>query len=262
MEIVHIARRSKKKNLVEVSQTARMSKSTLWEIEQGSWLPEPEQAALLKETLGLSALPDSSQIITERQIRQLARPKPFDIAPGNRIPWDRMQRLFPKQLAQLKLPRTLLEWMKECLASDSPLECLLQCAVAADGATPILANPHQLGYRANCILDNKGFALGERYLAGLLWEIDGVPCILWPQVTVLTAKGSFRMDILVLISQSWENIEVNGKTHVLEHDQFRASVLGQPIVVDNDSVRHLTFLEPLKAELRKFLKKRRMRACA
>lgn len=262
MKMFKAARGKKKLSLEVVSQAAGLSKSSLWEIEQGTWLPEPEQAAKLRVTLERPGLPDSSQVITQRQIRQMCRPRPFELPANNPIPWQRMEHVFSRQLLGLRVPKTTLEWMKECLASDSPVECLLHCALADDGAREIFASPHALGYRDQCILDSAGRALGERYLPGLLWKIDDVPCLLWPQVNVLTPKGSFRLDLLVMICQKWENIELNGGTHRPEHDRYRASVLGTPIVIDNEAVRNLTFLEPLKAELRKRIKKRGTQACA
>ncbi len=258
MQIIKHTR--KKKSLDEISLSTGISKTTLWEIEQGSRLPDPEHAARLRECLGIPGLPDSSQIISERQIRQICRPHPVDWPLSNPLTWQRMEKVFYKPLRTLSLARTLLDWMKECLAADSPLECLFLYAVAADGAKPIIANPHACGYRAQCILGRDGRALGERYLAGLLWKVDETPCLLWPQVTVLTAQGSFRLDVLVLISGHWTTIELNGKTHNLQRDRFRASALGhEPIVIENVAIRDLSFIEPLKAELRKLIPKRRTR---
>lgn len=252
---------SKKKSLEEVSLSTGISKTTLWEIERGSWLPDPDQAAKLRQVLGIPGLPDSSQVISQRQMRQICRPHPVDWSPANPVPWARMEKVFYKQLKTLSVARTLFDWMKECLAADSPLECLFLYALAAAGAKPIIASPHALGYRAQCILGREGKALGERSLPGLLWEVDKTPCLLWPQVTVLTPRGSFRIDVLVLICDSWKTIELNGKNHDLLHDRFRASVLGhEPIVIDNDAIRSLNFVEPLKAELRKLIPKRRSRA--
>lgn len=250
----------KKKSLDEISLSTGIPKTTLWEIEQGSWLPDPDQATRLKQVLGIPGLPDSSHFISQRQMRQVCHPLPVDWVRVNPVPWERMQKVFYKQLRELSLARTLLDWMKECLASDSPLECLFLSALAAAGAKPIIASPHACGYRAQCILGPEGKALGERYLPGLIWDIDGNPCVLWPQVSVLTPQGFFRIDVLALICDQWKTIELNGKNHDQQHDSFRASVLGhEPIVIDNEAIRNLSFIEPLRAELRKLIPKRRRR---
>ena len=257
MEIIKRARLERKLSLGELSVLTGIPKTTLWELEQGSWLPEPADAAKLRTGLNIPGLPDSSQILCNKQLRQLCRPRPVNWGRTNRNCWHRMEEMFPYQLARLGIDPARLAWMKECLASDSPYECLGMCSLVADGARETFANPHACGYRAQPILDRDGLALGERYLPGLAWAVDQELCMVWPQVTVLTAKGSFRLDLLLLARDRWDMGEIDGKTHTADSDDLRSEMLGKkPIRISNEDVRQLRFVNILKERVRLLLGKK------
>ena len=162
-----------------------------------------------------------------------------------------MERRFQHQLRRLAVPEAVLAWMKECLSSDSPYECLGLCSLAGDGATGIFKNPHSCGYRRQAILDRDGLALGERLLPGLRWSLEGEDCLIWPQVTTLTPFGTFRLDLLVAVRGLWMTGEVDGRSHDPERDNFRDQVLGiKPLRFTNDDVKNLRFVELLKSKMR------------
>ena len=231
--------------MVQVSEQTGIPKSTLWNIEHGRCLPEPAGAVLLRKVLVLPGIPDSSQVLHAKLVRQ-----PFDRPRVNQVYWQRMEQAFAYHLRQLRPPRQILDWMKECLASDSPVECVALCSLAADGAVGQFSNPHARGFRQLCLLDRDGLALGDRCLPGLQWKVAGQPVLLWPQVNVLTPKGTFRLDMLVEIEDHWEIVEINGKNHTAEYDNYRDECLARkPVRISNDDVCKLRFAQLLRQHL-------------
>ena len=232
--------------IVQLAQQTGIPKSTLWNMEHGRCLPEPGSAQMLRKILALPGLPDSSQVLHARQsLRQ-----PFDRPRVNQVYWQRMESAFAYHLRQLRPPQQVLEWMKECLASDSPVECVALCTLAADGAVGQFSNPHARGFRQLSLLDRDGLALGDRYLPGLQWKVEGRTVLIWPQVNVLTPKGTFRLDLLLEVEDDWQIVEINGKNHTLEYDNYRDECLGRkPLRISNDDVCKLRFAQLLRQHL-------------
>ena len=252
--VMQIFKRRRQEKQIPIRQLADLSgasRSTLWRIEQGICLPDPLSAAKLRELLALPGLPDSSQILGSRAVQSSAS---FDFPRPNQSNWERMEKSFSHQIRQLRVPQTILDWMKECLSSDSPRECLALCGLAADGATPQLSNPHMLGYRRCCITDREGLALGERMLPGLQWNIDGVPVLMWPQVSFLTAYGTYRSDLLMAVQGQWPTAEIDAKPPDPEYERYRSLALGnEPFRYTNEDVRKLQFVGMLREALREKL---------
>lgn len=252
MKIIHIRRNEENLSYAKLSELTDISSSALCRIEKGSWLPGPREARSLEQALNIRALPDSSQILSWERAHRLASLNPFDWPRPSQIGWQAMERLYVKQLTRLGVPQPMLDWMKECLSSDSPVECLALCSATAAGAKGIFANPHALGYRAQSLLDRDGLALGERLLAGLSLPIgDKQEILLFPQVTVLTNRGCFRLDLLVLAGKQWIPVEVDGADHVLSRDAYRNRVLNiDPIRIPNEDVVSLQFIPRLLKHLK------------
>lgn len=251
MHIVKRRRLERGHTLQQASDLAGIPKTTLWGIEHGQTLPEPDAASRLSELLGLPGLPDTSQILNPRT---LPRPRPFDWPRPDQAVWERMEKVFAHQLSTLNLPDHKLQWMKECLNNDSPVECLTLCCLVADGALPQWSSPHQLGYRDNCIIDKEGGALGERLLAGLSWAVDGRQVLLWPQVRMLTPQGYWRPDLLLGVAGCWPGAEIDGKEHIQARDLYRDACLGKSSWrFTNDEVIGLNFVESLRKKVQHLL---------
>lgn len=252
MQIFKRRRQEKRFTQRQLADLSGVPRSTLWRIEQGIWLPDPAVATKIRELLNLPGLPDSSQILGRKATQNSA---PFDFPRPNQSNWERTEKVFNYQLRQLRVPRSMLNWMKECLASDSPRECLALCSLAADGAIGQFSNPHTLGYRQASIIDEEGLALGERMLPGLQWKVDGVPVLMWPQVRSLTAYGVFRSDLLIAVEGQWPTAEIDAKSPVPEYEQYRSIALGsEPLRYTNDDVRKLRFVGMLREAISKKLK--------
>lgn len=246
MEIIRRRRQELELTALGVAEQIGIPKTTLLNIERGRCLPEPEVAQKLRQILSLPGLPDSSQVLrpTFTLRHPFARPRP------NQIYWQRAENVFAYKLRRLKVPLATSDWMKENLDSESPVECLALWSLAAVGAVGQFSNPHAWGYRDQCILDRDGKPLGERCLPGLQWKVEGKTLLIWPQVNLLTPKGTFRVDLLVMVDGIWYLVEIDGKTHVLQYDNYREECLArQPIRIKNEDVCKLRFVPLLRSGL-------------
>ncbi|MFN8608600.1 MAG: helix-turn-helix transcriptional regulator [Vulcanimicrobiota bacterium] len=251
MHIIRRRRIERKYTLQKASELTGIPKTTLWAIEHGHGLPDAPAAARLRELLGLPGLPDSSQILGAKTFQ---RPRPFDWPRPNQVVWERMEKVFARQLSSFRLQPYLLQWMKECLSNDSPVECLALCCLAAAGAVPQWSNPHQLGFRDHCIIDQEGRALGERLLAGLSWKVEEQIVLLWPQVRMLTPQGYWRPDLLLGVAGHWPSAELDGKDHDLARDQYRDLCLGKACWrFSNEDVARHRFVPALKTRVQELI---------
>ncbi len=243
MQIIRLRRLELNLTAQEIADQIGVPKTTLLNIERGRCLPEPGVAQKLRQTLILPGLPDSSQVLRPNFVQRY----PYAWARPNQICWQRAEKVFAYKLRRLTVPPAVSDWMKENLASESPVECLALWSLAAMGAVGQFSNPHAWGYRDQCILDRDGKPLGERCLPGLQWKVDGKIVLIWPQVNLLTAKGCFRADLLVMLDGVWYLVEIDGKTHVLEYDNYRDECLARkPIRIRNEDVCKLRFAHLLR----------------
>lgn len=119
----------------------------------------------------------------------------------------------------------------------------------------MLANPHQAGFRKQPLLDRLGQALGERVLAGLRWTCPEFDVMLWPQISLQTAQGTFRPDFLLLLHRGqavqWLGIEIDGPHHKFKDEEYRSQVLGIDLLrFTTQEVKSLDFVALLKAQLK------------
>lgn len=193
------------------------SRQCISDIENGHHLPTPELAAALRTKLKNEGISDSSHVLTQRKIQGLAKLGPFELPPIDQEPWQRMRKSYSTQLRALHVPISMMAWMESNLASESAVEGLRLCSVAAQGALGIFANPHRLGYRKSCLIDAHGDALGERLLPALHWIHSDFESILWPQPRLLGSYGTFRPDGLLFVKYGsrrfWRGEEVDGLHH-------------------------------------------------
>lgn len=193
------------------------SRQCMSDIENGHHLPTPELAAALRTKLQNDGISDSSQVLTQRKIQSLVKLRPFDLPPINREPWQRMHKSYPKLVRALHVAPAKMAWLESNLAIESGVEGIRLCALAAQGARGIFANPHHLGYRLSCLLDAQGYALGERLLPALHWVHSEFEAIHWPQPRLLGSYGTFRPDGLLFLKigngRFWRGEEVDGPSH-------------------------------------------------
>ena len=239
MNIIKIRRRELGLSLEQAARLSGITKSQLWNLENGICLMSSKATQNLREVLSLPGIPDCSHLLTGSVVRNLGL-RPLERNRTSQILWERMEAVYGWQLRRLSPPRQVLDWMQEWMLNDSPVECLTLVCLASDGATGVFANPHECGYRAQCILDQDGLALGERLLPALRWPVGGKVALVWPQITVLTAQGTFRLDLLIGLEGRWRVVEIYGKTRYYEHENFRGRVLGRlPLVLQNAEVVQL-----------------------
>lgn len=252
MEILKKKRNQLKLGLAEVARRAELPKATLSDLEAGRYLPTEDVAAKLAEILQLPVLPNRSQLLTNCQMRALGPQIVLDLKSPCQRPWLILETRHPRRLQRSKVPPNLLAWMKMVLLSDSVTECITYCDVGGVGAREAFANPHRCGFLDLPCLDTEGRALGDRPLPALSWEVDGKPCLLWPQVSVMTALGPFRLDYLVLYQGQWLNVEVDGPSHSAEDDAYRQKAIGLTVArIDHRRVWDGGFVDFLRDELRK-----------
>lgn len=246
-----------KLTLTELANRVGVPKQTLSDIESGLYLPSPELARKLEKELKITGLPDTSHTMTEREMRSIFKPRPFRFKPVDQRCWGVLETRLQFQMRKLKLKQELLEWLKRHVPADSLTECLSYCCLLQAGATCIFANPHRLGFRRQPVLNSDGLALADELLPAFRWKINDHPCILWPQVKVLTATGQFRLDYLVLYRGQWYNLEIDGPLHNAADDEYRRRSLGLPDVrISHKTVTALqftTFLSNALTELTRHL---------
>lgn len=222
----HITQRRNELDLsqAELVLSCGSSRQCLSDIENGHHLPTPEMATALRVKLKHEGIPDSSQILSQRRISGLVKLRPFDLPPVDQEPWQRMHRAYPRQVGALRLSTATLSWLCSNLPSETAVEGLRLCSVAARGAQGVFANPHHLGYRDSCLLDQHGRALGERLLPALHWQEPDFEVILWPQPRLLGSYGTFRPDGLLFLKvgrgRYWRGEEMDGPVH--EREERRA----------------------------------------
>ena len=226
MEILKKRRDELKLGFAEVAERANLPKATLSDLEAGFYLPSEEVASKLAAVLQLPVLPNRSQLLTGRQMKALGPQVKLNLKSPCQRPWLVLETRYARRLRQSKVSPHLLAWMKTVVTADSAGECITYCDLGGAGARETFANPHRCGFLDLPCLDQDGRALGHRLLPALRWEVDGQPCVLWPQPWVMTAVGAFRLDYLVLYQGRWLNLEVDGPYHSAENDAYRQKATG------------------------------------
>ncbi len=251
---MHIIKQRRKElnnlTLTDLASRIGVPKQTLSDIEAGLYLPSPEVARKLEKELKITGLPDTSQLLSDRESRAFHRPRPFRLKPVDQRCWSVIETRLQFQLRKLKLQQELLDWLKRHVSADSVTECLSYCCLLKAGATRVFANPHRLGFQRQSVLNSDGLALSDELLVAFRWKVDDHPCLLWPQVKVLTGTGQFRLDYLILYRGQWYNLEIDGPVHNAADDEYRRRALGMPdIRISHRTVTALQFTTCLSKAL-------------
>lgn len=141
-----------------------------------------------------------------------------------------------------------------CLESGTEFLFWLQL-LALGGATTTWQSPLRCGFRSRFIVDPGS----EKYIGDLRFpcleaKLAGVHSLHFPQVSVQTRKGLFRLDSLVKImakkSSLWVDLEIDGRGHNarFDFDREQALRLTTVRVCEQDLLRE-DFLEELGAKL-------------
>lgn len=225
MNWLEIARKNKNLSLAELARRTKICPTRLSRIENGVFLPTPEQSRALARELGLSGIPSSQDLVPEHALRGLARPYQLETYSQER--WQLALKLWRNRIHHLAVDPRTLALMCQLIRVDSALEALAWILLAAAGARFFLGNPHRWGYRHHRLTDSLGHCLGERNLPGLQYQAQ---LWIWPQVIHRPSEISLRPDALVLHASNWLRMEINGDGHNQARDNYRMEQLKLPTI--------------------------------
>ncbi|MBT9589209.1 helix-turn-helix transcriptional regulator [bacterium] len=206
----------------------------LWaRTESGACLPSAELARCLEEASQVGPLPSLDDVLSARERRQwVASARPYQLELAHPEPWRRAAKNWPYPISRLALEARTRQWMETLMVCDSAIEAYGWLQLASVGGRPQIDNPHELGFRDLPILDARGKVLGERRLAGLCGEHQGVRFMVWPQVHLRPASVTYRTDGLLWLRYqqrtAWAMLEFDGPRHRREDDEFRERELALP----------------------------------
>lgn len=115
--------------------------------------------------------------------------------------------------------------------SDSALESWLWMRLLAEGAMACCFSPLRAGFRRLPVIHGQTYQnIGDLRLPCLTLATHDRSAMLFPQVTVQTTRGYYRLDALVGVwvgrDRLWLDLEVDGEGHVGELDLRRQGHLG------------------------------------
>ena len=149
---------------------------------------------------------------------------------------------------------------RSCL--DSGHEYYFWLMLLGLGGLPRWFSPLKAGYRTHSIVDRRtGRVAGDLRHPCLLLEAAGAKLLLFPQVTLQTRKGQYRLDALVCVKvgqrRFWVDIEIDGGGHDAKFDLQRQRILGLPTLRFNEAdLRRSDFSELFKERMTSLIKAR------
>lgn len=225
----------------EVALRCGMSRQHLNRLEAGRALASREQARLLRDLLGVPVL-CADDLVGEREMRDLSGAAPYDLEALSPALWKAGWEFWGEHLVRMGIDRELWDWMSAFLAVDSSLECYALGQLVAEGARSFLGNPNQWGFDAHVVVDRLGRLLGERMLPGLIYRDKQRTFVFWPQVSLRTSLGTFRLDGLMFhrgpAGRHWLASEFDGRGHDPRGDEKRAGKLVMlEVRINGDEIR-------------------------
>ena len=226
------ARELKNLNQSRLADQTTISRTRICKIENGTALPTRAQSEALAKELGLTGVPCSDDLVSDRQMQSLHKRRPYELELHNPERWKVALTAWATRIGRLKLPARTLGWMRILVRVDSAVEAFFWMLLAAAGGEVLLANPHNMGFRLQPIVDSKGLCLGERVLPCMYLEKNGKKMWIWPQVNLRPKDIAYRVDALILIiqgdSRRWVILELDGQGHNPTRDLYRQEQLGMP----------------------------------
>lgn len=228
MRTIRDQRTAKRLSQAEVAEACGMARPTYSRLERGLTTATPAQAAILRNVLGVAVLSDR-HLISERDRRAIADHAFYDLPRVSAEPWRQTEQTYGVQEG---VSSESWDWIQTFVHADSTLECRALAQFLRAGFEPKVDSPLLWGFEHLTLLDSRGNLLGVRYLPCLLYKERGTRFCLWPQVTLRTEQGSFRVDGLLFYrterSSGWIVLEVDGEGHRQAGDRYRSSVLRLP----------------------------------
>lgn len=219
---------SKNLSQAEVAEAVQMARPTYSRLERGLTTATSAQAARLRQVFGVAVLGDQ-HLISERERRATADHAFYDLRRVSAEPWRQTEHIYG---AQEGVPSEAWDWLQTFVHADSTLECRALAQFIRAGFAPKVDSPLLWGFEHLTLLDFLGNLLGARYLPCLLYKKDKCCICLWPQVTLRTENGSFRIDGLLFYktdkTSGWIILEIDGEGHRSAGDIYRSSLLGLP----------------------------------
>ena len=136
---------------------------------------------------------------------------------------------------------------RSCL--DSGHEYFFWLLLLTGGGLPRWFSPLKAGYRARSVVDrSSGRTAGDLRHPCLLYQLTAAKLMLFPQVTLETRRGQFRLDALVCVkvgrTRFWLDLEIDGGGHDPTYDRDRQATLELPTVrLQTADLRRDEFLE-------------------
>lgn len=256
MTLLQQLRRKLQFSMQEMAEHCGLARQSWRDLEMGHRLPSARLTQQLESQHG--PIPSQFDTFSAVEQRLWVPISPYSLSPVNPEPWQRALRNWAYPISHLKLDTRTLEWMTRMLPSESSLESCGLFQLASLKARPLLHNPHQLAYREHPIVDNLGKALGERCLAALCGQHEGLRFILWPQVNLRPGSVTFRTDGLLWLrfgpKCAWCILEFDGLGHNTDKDQYRAKILGhREIRLSHREVTQFQVAKLFQQEARKIL---------
>lgn len=217
-------------NQRQMAEACGVSRSTWQMVEYGIILPSPELGQKICELTGLGAVPTQDDSLSAQELRRFHRARPFEFAGHSEDVWARVHdRCSSMTQLYTTIGQHLLAWMESMLECESVPEGVTWLQLAFGGASQVIANPHELGFRGQCIVDRSGKPLGERQLPGLQGQLGSTSYLVWPQVSVRPRSAIIRMDGLLLLTRGcdrhWVDLEIDSALHDPEKDALRRKLL-------------------------------------
>ncbi|MFN8607363.1 MAG: helix-turn-helix transcriptional regulator [Vulcanimicrobiota bacterium] len=214
----------------QMAEACEVPRSTWQMVEYGAFLPSEELGRKICELTGMAGVPTRGDLLSTQDTRRVHRSRPYEFERRSEDVWARTRARCQSMHGLFgKIEAGLLGWMESLLECESVPEGFTWLQFAFSGAGRLIANPHELGFRDQVIVDRQGRALGERQLPGLQGNWGRLNYLLWPQVSVRPQSAILRLDGLLLLIQGverrWFDLEVDSALHEPERDAVRRNLL-------------------------------------
>ncbi|ODT77377.1 hypothetical protein ABS71_02610, partial [bacterium SCN 62-11] len=150
------AREAKNLNQTKLADKTTTSRSRICKIEKGTALPTRAQGEAIAKELGLAGVPCSEDLVSERQIQNLPKHRPYELEPQNQERWKVALKAWAVRILRLQPDPRTLSLMRILIRVDSAIEAFFWILTAAAGTKFVLAIPHAMGFRLQPIVDSQG----------------------------------------------------------------------------------------------------------
>jgi transcriptional regulator with XRE-family HTH domain len=249
MEILRTSRKKRGITIKQLAEGSGLSAQRIHEYETGKVIPG--RAAMVKLAKALDIL---DQIIPSAAFRRRTRRRAFSVVVrrDHRECWADLFSAYPELCEALN--KKVPPWFMALVRCDSALEALAWLLMINTGAVAEVSSPYIEGWDRHPLIDTDGRALGTRLLGCLSWVSGDAEFTAFPQVTLRTHRGTYRVDCLVRVEIGtrvfWIVVEIDGDGHVDRYDDKRTQRLDTPVLrFTQKEVESIGFLPRLSAAL-------------